>query len=80
MTLILIVIMMSMMLNMMAMMIMLTWKAGWRHVTSSAKVEAGEGVDVAGYHEVDTDNHDPHDQDGDWRGGGCQQGGKLLKI
>ena len=24
------------------------------------------------------DNHDPHDEDGDWRGGGCQQGGKLL--
>ena len=24
------------------------------------------------------DNHAPHDEDGDWRGGGCQQGGKLL--
>ena len=24
------------------------------------------------------DNHDPHDEDGDLRGVGCQQGGKLL--
>ena len=40
----LMVIMLSMML---IMMIMLTWEAGWGHVTSSAKVEAGEGVDVS---------------------------------
>ena len=40
----LMVIMMSMML---IMMIMLTWEAGWGHVTSSAKVEAGEGVDFS---------------------------------
>ena len=31
----------------MSMMIMLTWEAGWGHVTSSAKVQTGEGVDVS---------------------------------
>ena len=40
----LMVILMSMML---IMMIMLTWEAGWGHVTSSAKVQTGEGVDVS---------------------------------
>ena len=43
----LMVIMMSMILIMMVMMIMLTWEALWGHVTSSAKVEAGEGVGVS---------------------------------
>ena len=48
-------------------------------MTIIIKTVMGEGVDVAGYHEDDTDNNDPHDEDGDWGGGECEQGGKLLK-